>query len=293
MPNPFYGVITDPRSSLSASTTQRWRLFTPYPQYISANRTNDPAAGDTQYHSVQFKFERRFSQGLSMLAHYTISKAIDNVGAGSGSWTWLGGGSTSLQDIFNLKNERALSPATLRSGSCSLSATICQSVPARRWGRLGPVYQCASGRLASRRLHDLPVRRAAPGNPVRRNALERLSAAQPDRRSKSGWVGHGSNQRLLQSGGLQPAGCRYAGYCPAHVELSRLPAFEMPTCRWSRHSRFGKGCAANSVSMCRTPPIRRPSAGQAAASEPRLRADHRLQGQPRSKSGQFGLKFHF
>jgi hypothetical protein len=110
-PNPFYGVITDPKSALSAATTQQWRLLTPYPQYASASRANDPAMGDTQYHSVQFRFERRFSRGLAMLAHYTISKAIDNVGAGSGSWTWLGGGSTSLQDIYNLRNERALSPS--------------------------------------------------------------------------------------------------------------------------------------------------------------------------------------
>jgi hypothetical protein len=72
---------------------------------------NDPAGGDTQYHAVQFRFERRFSQGLAVLAHYTISKAIDNVGAGSGSWTWLGGGTTSFQDIYNLRNERALSPS--------------------------------------------------------------------------------------------------------------------------------------------------------------------------------------
>jgi hypothetical protein len=113
VPNPFFGVITDPRSPLSAATTQRWRLFTPYPQYTSANRTNDPAIGNTQYHSVQLKFERRFSRGLAMLAHYTVSKALDNAGAGSGSWTWLGGGTTSFQDIYNLKNERAFSPSDI------------------------------------------------------------------------------------------------------------------------------------------------------------------------------------
>ena len=57
---------------------------------------------------MQIKFERRFARGLSMLAHYTISKAIDDVADGSSSWDWLGG-SASMQDMFNLRNERALS----------------------------------------------------------------------------------------------------------------------------------------------------------------------------------------
>jgi hypothetical protein len=109
VPNPFYGVITDPRSSRSAPTIQRYQLLRPYPQYNGASRGgSEPPMGDTIYHSMQFKFERRFARGLSMLAHYTISKAIDNVADGSSSWNWLGG-SSSMQDMFNLRNERALS----------------------------------------------------------------------------------------------------------------------------------------------------------------------------------------
>lgn len=109
VPNPFYGVITDKKSSLSLPTTQLRQLLVAYPQYTGASRANDPAMGDTQYHSAQFKFERRFSRGLAVLAHYTVAKAIDNTGAGSSAWTWLNGGTTSLQDVYNLKNERALS----------------------------------------------------------------------------------------------------------------------------------------------------------------------------------------
>ncbi len=110
VPNPFHGVITDPTSTLSLPTVQQYRLYVAYPQYTGAGRSNDPTMADTNYQSVQFKFERRFSKGLAMLAHYTVSKAIDNSGAGSGAWTWLGGGSTALQNPLNLKLERALSP---------------------------------------------------------------------------------------------------------------------------------------------------------------------------------------
>ncbi len=105
--NPFHGVITDPRSALSLPTTQLHRLLRPMPHYLNASRGgSEPGMGDSIYHSMQLRFEKRFSRGLSLLAHYTISKALDNFGAGSSSWTWLGG-SSSLQNIYNLKNERA------------------------------------------------------------------------------------------------------------------------------------------------------------------------------------------
>jgi hypothetical protein len=54
------------------------------------------------------KLERRFSQGLTLLTHYTWSKMIDNVSHSSGNVSWLGG-STTLQNIWDLRGERALS----------------------------------------------------------------------------------------------------------------------------------------------------------------------------------------
>jgi len=109
VPNPFYGVITDARSVLSRPTTQLYRLLKAFPQYASASRSgSEPTRGDSNYHSVQFRFERRLAGGLAMLAHYTISKMLDDCANGSTNWDWLGGSAYTLQDFYNFRNERAL-----------------------------------------------------------------------------------------------------------------------------------------------------------------------------------------
>jgi len=50
----------------------------PLPQYINVTR-NAPALGNTVYHSAQLKLEKRFSQGLSALVSYTLSKNIGDL----------------------------------------------------------------------------------------------------------------------------------------------------------------------------------------------------------------------
>jgi hypothetical protein len=137
VPNPFYGVITDPRSPLSTETFQRYRLYRPYPQYNGASRGGaEPPMGDTIYHSMQIKFERRFSRGLSVLAHYTISKAIDDVADGSSSWDWPGG-SASMQYMFNLRNERSLSISDVPQRLVMTFSYECPSAPVKRWEMVG------------------------------------------------------------------------------------------------------------------------------------------------------------
>jgi len=78
VPNPFFGVITDPSSTLSRSTVQRGQLLRPYPQFTGASSPFVPV-GHSSYHSLQVRVERRFSQGLAILLAYTHSKLIDNV----------------------------------------------------------------------------------------------------------------------------------------------------------------------------------------------------------------------
>jgi len=109
IPNPFYGQITDSRSPLSQPTTARSRLLRPMPQFDGTGvGTAEPARGDSNYHALQVKWEKRFSKGLTMLTHYTWSKMIDNVSHSSGNVSWLGG-STALQNIWDLRGERSLS----------------------------------------------------------------------------------------------------------------------------------------------------------------------------------------
>ena len=63
----------------------------PYPQYCSALRGVNENAGNSTYHSLQVKAEKRFAQGTFLLASYTLSKTIgssDNTQ--SDAMTWAG-----------------------------------------------------------------------------------------------------------------------------------------------------------------------------------------------------------
>jgi hypothetical protein len=109
VPNPFFGVITDPNSPLSLPTVERQQLLLPYAQYQSymGGYTSPPYIGNSIYHSVQFKFEKRFAQGLAVLGHYTISKLISDSDSPGTDIDWLGG-YTGLQNWKNLRQERSV-----------------------------------------------------------------------------------------------------------------------------------------------------------------------------------------
>jgi len=76
VPNPFFGEIST-FSSLGGSTITRAQLLKPYPRFtnVSLYRNN---VGNTSYHALQLKLEKRFSQGLSALVSYTRSRLIDD-----------------------------------------------------------------------------------------------------------------------------------------------------------------------------------------------------------------------
>ena len=75
--NPFYGVIKDPSSALSAPTIQAYQLQVPYPQFTSF-RADDLPVANSIYHAFQMRAQKRFSSGLQFMASYTFSKAIDD-----------------------------------------------------------------------------------------------------------------------------------------------------------------------------------------------------------------------
>jgi hypothetical protein len=108
--NPFYGIITNPvATTYNQPTIQLRRLLTPYPEYTSVGgyRASRNIANSI-YHALQVKYEKRFSRGLSMIAHYTFSKMISDSDESGSDVDFFAGGS-SVQDIFNLRNERSLS----------------------------------------------------------------------------------------------------------------------------------------------------------------------------------------
>jgi Carboxypeptidase regulatory-like domain len=102
--NPFYKVITDPSSTLSASTVQYGQLLRPYPQFLNVKAIN-VGAGHSSYHAGQLTVERRYAQGLAVLLGYTFSKALDNVG----EMTSVAGTRNGFQDNYCFSCDRARS----------------------------------------------------------------------------------------------------------------------------------------------------------------------------------------
>jgi hypothetical protein len=101
VPNPFYGIITDPTSSLSNPTIQAGQLLKPFPQYETITAIS-PSIGNSIYHSMQVRLEKRFSRGYTVSAAYTWSKNItDFSNAAVGS-------TTGVMDPYNLRLERSL-----------------------------------------------------------------------------------------------------------------------------------------------------------------------------------------
>jgi len=95
VPNPFYNVITS--GSLNGTTVSRQQLLRPFPQYTGNNgvtRVYIPA-GNSTYHAVTGKVERRLSSTLTFTAQYTFSKAIDDV--------------RTPVDVYNRRLEKSLS----------------------------------------------------------------------------------------------------------------------------------------------------------------------------------------
>jgi hypothetical protein len=108
VPNPFYGIITNTQSRLSQPSVTLNTLLRPFPQYAGGVSGSTPNIGNSVYHAVQFKYEKRLSHGFSVQGHYTISKLIDDSSFSAGNVSWLGG-TTSVQNYKNLRLERSVS----------------------------------------------------------------------------------------------------------------------------------------------------------------------------------------
>ncbi|MGB6689230.1 MAG: TonB-dependent receptor [Terracidiphilus sp.] len=115
--NPFYGIDTDPNSSLSAPQIQELNLELPYPQFPGGVTTDAFPIASSTYHSLQLMAEKHYSNGLQFLATYVWSKSIDDSSVPDDNTTWLGS-FTSLQDPNKPSLERSLStfdiPAVLQ-----------------------------------------------------------------------------------------------------------------------------------------------------------------------------------
>ena len=74
--NPYFGQLP-PSSSIGGPTISQAQLLKPFPRFTNVTlfRNN---VGNSDYHAVQAKLEKRFSRGLTFLISYTRSKLIDD-----------------------------------------------------------------------------------------------------------------------------------------------------------------------------------------------------------------------
>jgi hypothetical protein len=79
VPNPFFGVLPSNTTLGATATTQRRNLLVPYPQF-GAITEGAQTLGRSWYNSFQFRAEKRVSHGLTLLASYTLSKTMEQLG---------------------------------------------------------------------------------------------------------------------------------------------------------------------------------------------------------------------
>jgi len=106
--NPFFGINTDPNSSLSAPQIPEFMLQIPWPQFPGGVTIEPPGIANSEYHAMQLTAEKRYSNGLQFLASFVWSKSIDDASAPDDNTTWLGSFS-SLVDPNKPWLERSLS----------------------------------------------------------------------------------------------------------------------------------------------------------------------------------------
>jgi hypothetical protein len=75
VPNPFRGLL--PGTAFNAATIARSQLLRPFPQFGNVRTFDDN--GTSRYNSAQFKVEKRFTKGYTVLAAYTWSSFREQV----------------------------------------------------------------------------------------------------------------------------------------------------------------------------------------------------------------------
>jgi hypothetical protein len=85
------------------------RSLTPYPQYLGFNTDGElENLGTSSYNALQASLQRRFHNGLNLMAAYTWSKTLTDADSALPFFASLHGGG-SAQNPFDLKGERSLS----------------------------------------------------------------------------------------------------------------------------------------------------------------------------------------
>jgi hypothetical protein len=116
VPNPFYGIITDPTAALSQPTVQLGQLLKQWPAYTNWTAVLPPWQGPDPNHdtfqssfdALEVQFNKRFSQGLTVIAAYTFSKLLTNSDSFEAGYL---GPASGYQNTVNYSGEWSLSAA--------------------------------------------------------------------------------------------------------------------------------------------------------------------------------------
>src|SRR5258708_11613349 len=74
--NPFFGIIQN--GSISGATVPQYQLLLPYPEFQQVALHNFTPGASASFNALMLKLNRRFENGLMIMASYQFSKAIDN-----------------------------------------------------------------------------------------------------------------------------------------------------------------------------------------------------------------------
>lgn len=85
------------------------QLLRPFPQYQDISTGTLENVGQSTYHALQAKLERRFRNGLNLLASYTFSKTLTDADSTFPTFSAFASNNFGAQNPFNLKSEKALS----------------------------------------------------------------------------------------------------------------------------------------------------------------------------------------
>ncbi len=107
-PNPFLGQIPA-SSSLGQATITQQQLLRPYPRFTTVALFRDNV-GNSSYHALEAKLEKRLSHGLTFTLAYTFSKLMDDASSVFSNTIFTGPiANTGVADSYNRHLERDLS----------------------------------------------------------------------------------------------------------------------------------------------------------------------------------------
>jgi hypothetical protein len=85
------------------------QLLRPFPQYQGISSGVVENVGQSSYNALQTKLERRFRNGLNLLASYTFSKTLTDADSSFPFFSAFASNNFGAQNPFNLKSEKTLS----------------------------------------------------------------------------------------------------------------------------------------------------------------------------------------